>query len=167
MIFNRKYTVKEISRILSAPAFGNLDADLWGINEIHRVSRGDIAFVDHPKYYVKALSSEASLILINQKVNIPEGKAIILTEEPFTKFNQLLKYFSPYQFFPEDRAENTRIGKGTKIHPSAAIGKNATIGRHCLIMPHVCIYDKTHIGNHVIIHAGTIIGADGFYFKNR
>lgn len=167
MKFNRKYSVGEISDILSAPAFGNLEADLWGINEIHRLSKGDIAFVDHPKYYIKALSSEASLILINQKVNIPEGKAIILVDDPFTKFNQLLKHFSPYRFFSDEGPEDTKIGEGTKIHPSVVIGDNVTIGKNCLIMSNVCLYDNTTIGDRVIIHAGTIIGADGFYYKNR
>lgn len=167
MKFDRKYTVEEISRILSAPAFGNLDIEITGINEIHSVQPGDIAFVDHPKYYVKALSSKASLVLINKKVSIPEGKAIILTDEPFTKFNDLLKHFSPYQFFPEHKPKNIKIGEGSRIHPSAIIGENVTIGRNCLIMPHVCIYDNTIIGDHVTIHAGTVIGSDGFYFKNR
>src|SRR5690625_4656729 len=55
----------------------------------------------------------------------------------------------------------------TLFRSSAVIGENVTIGRNCLIMPQVCIYDNTVIGDHVTIHAGTVIGSDGFYFKNR
>jgi UDP-3-O-[3-hydroxymyristoyl] glucosamine N-acyltransferase len=53
-----------------------IDFPIYGMNEIHVVEKGDIVFVDHPKYYTKALNSAATVILINKKVDCPEGKVI-------------------------------------------------------------------------------------------
>lgn len=164
MKFDRPYTLAEICDILNAKALGNKDVSILGINEIHRVEKGDIAFVDHPKYYEKALQSAASVILINQEVDVPEGKAIVICEEPFDSFNTILNYFNPYQFFAPS---NPTIGKNTQIHPSVVMGRNVKIGSNCLIMPQVCIYDDVEIGDNVIIQAGTVIGSFGFYYKNR
>ena len=60
-----------------------------GINEIHVVKKGDLVFVDHPKYYGKALNSAATTILINKKVDCPAGKALLISEDPFRDFNKL------------------------------------------------------------------------------
>jgi UDP-3-O-[3-hydroxymyristoyl] glucosamine N-acyltransferase len=57
------------------------DFPIYGMNEIH-VEKGDIVFVDHPKYYTKALNSAATVILINKKVDCPEGKALLISEDP-------------------------------------------------------------------------------------
>ena len=167
MKLDRKYTAKEISDILSLPAFGDLNVEIYGINEIHRVEKGDIAFVDHPKYFKKVLSSDAVLILINQKIDIPAGKVIMLSEDPFGDFNRLLKYFSSLRYLSDTDAQDTVIGQDTVIHPSAVIGKNVRIGKNCKIMANVSICDDTAIGNNVVIQAGSVIGADGFYFKSR
>ena len=66
------------------------------MNEIHVVSSGDIVFVDHPKYYDKALKSKATIILINKKVDCPEGKALLISDDPFRDFNKLTNYFNPF-----------------------------------------------------------------------
>ena len=59
------------------------------MNEIHVVQPGDIVFVDHPKYYDKALQSLATIVLINKEVDCPEGKALLISDDPFRDFNKL------------------------------------------------------------------------------
>ncbi|HSQ45545.1 MAG TPA: LpxD N-terminal domain-containing protein [Lutibacter sp.] len=92
----RKYKLKEIADIIEATFVGPADYPILGFNEIHVVEEGDIVFVDHPKYYDKALHSKASVVLINKEVECPEGKALLISEDPFADFNKLTKYFNPF-----------------------------------------------------------------------
>ena len=137
------------------------------MNEIHVVEAGDIVFVDHPKYYDKALNSAASIVLINKKVACPEGKALLISNDPFRDFNKLTDHFKPYTSASSAISKSAIIGEGTSIQPNVFIGNNVQIGSNCLIHPNVTIYDDCIIGNHVTIHAGTVLGADAFYYKKR
>ncbi|WP_457616902.1 UDP-3-O-(3-hydroxymyristoyl)glucosamine N-acyltransferase [Lutibacter sp.] len=167
MKFPRKYSLKEISELINVKFIGPENFPISGINEIHVVKEGDIVFVDHPKYYDKALSSKASVILINKKVKCPQGKALLISKDPFTDFNKLSQYFAPFQKATQVISETAQIGENTIIQPSVFIGNGVTIGANCVIHPNVTIYDNCIIGNNVTIHAGTVIGADAFYYKNR
>jgi UDP-3-O-[3-hydroxymyristoyl] glucosamine N-acyltransferase len=167
MKFNKAYTLAEIATILDSTFKGEKDLVVSGINEIHRVEPGDIVFVDHPKYYSKALNSLATVVLINSDIEFPEGKAIIICDDPFKKFNHLLNYFEPFEFPEKLQNPNTSIGKGSKIHSSVAIGKNVKIGDNSLIFPNVTIGDNVTIGSNVIIQPGVVLGSFGFYYKNR
>jgi len=137
------------------------------MNEIHVVENGDIVFVDHPKYYDKALNSKATVILINKKVDCPKGKALLISEDPFRDFNTLTQYFSPFVAAVRTISNSAKIGKNTIIQPNVFIGNNVRIGDNCIIHSNVCIYDNCVIGNGVTIHAGSVLGADAFYYKNR
>lgn len=160
-------TLKNIAQLLNTSFEGNPELAVTGINEIHVVEHGDIVFVDHPKYYEKALNSKATTIIINEKVDCPEGKGLIFSEDPFKDFNFLLNSFSPFKFNLEKISESTQIGKNCQIHSSVTLGNNVIIGNDCVLYPNVVIYNDSVIGNHVIIHANSVIGGDGFYYKNR
>lgn len=167
MKFPKTYTLKEIAEITNTKFIGNAQFPVKGINEIHVVEKGDVVFVDHPKYYDKALQSAASVVLINKEVACPDGKALLISDDPFRDFNKLSNYFKPFQKANNSISNSAEIGQNTIIQPNVFIGNNVKIGDNCLIHPNVVIYDNTIIGNHVTIHAGTILGADAFYYKNR
>ncbi len=167
MKFPRVYTLKEIAQITNTEFIGNADFPVKGINEIHVVENGDVVFVDHPKYYDKALESAATIVLINKKVKCPEGKALLISDDPFRDFNKLSSYFKPLIQANNSISDSAKIGKNTIIQPNVFIGNNVIIGENCVIHPNVIIYDNCVIGNNVTIHAGTILGADAFYYKNR
>lgn len=163
----RTYSLKEIATITNTSFVGKEDFPVLGFNEIHLVEQGDIVFVDHPKYYDKALYSKATIILINKKVECPEGKALLISDDPFRDFNKLTKYFNSFQPAKNSIASSAKIGKNTIIQPNVFLGNNVVIGNNCTIHPNVVIYDDCIIGNNVTIHAGTTIGADAFYYKKR
>jgi UDP-3-O-[3-hydroxymyristoyl] glucosamine N-acyltransferase len=167
MKFSKVFTLEAIASIIGCEYIGEPDFTVTGMNEIHVVEPGDIVFVDHPKYYDKALNSAATIILINKNVACPEGKALLVSEDPFRDFNKLTSYFRPFQFSNVSIATTAIIGEGTMVQPNCFIGNNVLIGKNCLIHPNVAIYDNTVIGDNVIIHAGTVIGADAFYYKKR
>lgn len=167
MKFPQTYTLKQIATIINSSFVGDEDFPVLGMNEIHIVEEGDIVFVDHPKYYDKALQSKATIILINKQVECPKGKALLISDDPFRDFNKLTEFFKPFQKSTSLIAPSAQIGENTIIQPGAFIGNNVKIGDNCIIHSNVSIYDDCVIGNNVNIHAGTILGADAFYYKKR
>lgn len=167
MKFPKVHSLEEIANLLNCEFIGDKNFEVLGMNEIHVVEPGDIVFVDHPKYYDKALQSAATIVLINKKVECPEGKALLISDDPFRDFNTLTKHFKPFQFANVAISSSANIGEGTVIQPNSFIGNYVKIGKNCLIHSNVSIYDHTVIGDNVIIHAGTILGADAFYYKKR
>lgn len=167
MKFPIPQTLENIAVIIGSDYVGEANFPVFGMNEIHVVQPGDIVFVDHPKYYEKALQSQATVILINKEVDCPVGKALLISEDPFRDFNKLTHHFMPFQSANSAISESAEIGEGTVIQPNVFVGNNVKIGRDCLIHSNVCIYDNTVIGNNVTIHAGTVLGGDAFYYKNR
>lgn len=167
MKFPKVYPLKEIAAIIGTGYVGDDDFPVHGMNEIHVVEPGDIVFVDHPKYYDKALQSAATIVLINKEVDCPEGKALLISDDPFRDFNTLTRHFRPFVSSSASIAPSAEIGEGTVIQPNAFVGNNVKIGKNCLIHSNVAIYDNTIIGDNCIIHAGTVLGADAFYYKKR
>jgi UDP-3-O-[3-hydroxymyristoyl] glucosamine N-acyltransferase len=167
MKFSKPLTLSEIAGFIDASYTGLPGFQVTGINEIHMVEPGDLTFVDHPKYYDKALKSKATTILINRKVAAPEGKALIFSDNPFDDYMKLVRHLRPFEKASGMISPTAEIGEGTTIQPGTFIGNHVTIGRNCLIHANVTIYDHSVIGNNVIIHSGTVIGADAFYFQKR
>ena len=159
-------SVKQLAKFLNCESSGDENILISGINEIHKVEKGDLVFVDHPKYFEKALNSIASVIIINDtSVTVPKGKAIIHSKDPFSAFNKLTKHFAPSSKNLENIGKNIAIGSNSFIHQSSVIGDNVIIGDDCTIHANVTIYDHSEIGNNVTIHANTVIGANAFYYK--
>lgn len=167
MKFHKIHTLKEVADIIGSKYIGDPNFQVYGMNEIHVVEPGDIVFVDHPKYYDKALQSSATIILINKEVECPEGKALLVSDDPFRDFNKLTRHFRPFQATDASISLSATIGEGTYIQPNCFIGNHVKIGKNCIIHSNVSIYDHTVIGDNVVIHAGTILGADAFYYKKR
>lgn len=140
---------------------------ITGINEIHKVENGDITFVDHPKYYDKALSSAATFIIINKETEAPPGKVLLVCNDPFSAYNKIVNHYFPFSPSSKHISDSAVIGKGTVLQPGVFVGNQVCIGKKCIIHSNVSIYDHSIIGDNVIIHANTVIGSDAFYFKRR
>ncbi|WP_332033804.1 UDP-3-O-(3-hydroxymyristoyl)glucosamine N-acyltransferase [Kaistella sp.] len=164
MTFNQPQTLRNIADLIGAQMIGDENFPVLGTNEIHRVKAGEIVFVNHPKYYDKALNSEATIILIDKVVNCPEGKALLVSDDPFRDFNKINTHFTRIYNFSEE-LHDLEVGEGTRIHPSAVIGNEVKIGKNCIIFPNVVIGDRTIIGDNVIIQSGTVLGGDAFYYR--
>lgn len=166
MKFTRNYSVKElVSLMQDARLVGPEDFQVSGMNEIHMVEEGDITFVDLDKYYDRALTSKASVILIDKEVACPEGKCIIISSDPLGNFNRLTRHFKPFIPCSTAISPTAKIGKGTIIQPNCFIGNHVEIGENCIIHANVVINDYSIIGNNTIIQPGAIIGGDACYFQ--
>src|SRR3954447_20382863 len=110
-----------LADFLEARLIGNTNASASGINEIHKVERGDLVFVDHPKYYRKCLESAASFIIINQEVECPPQKALLIVEQPFEAYQKIVRHFRPFERATQSVSNNASIGKTSYIYPNVFI----------------------------------------------
>ena len=164
MDFPFAYTLSEFAKKFNLDYYGDDNLELTGSNEIHRVRKGDFIFCDSAKYYNKAFQSAATVVIVKEKIDIPEGKGILICPDPFQTFNAINKHFTPAQVAASfSRTEYPNCD----IAVNAMIGKNVTIGEGTIIHPGVVIYDNTIIGKNVLIHANTVLGADAFYYQKR
>ena len=167
MQFPSPVSVQWIAELIQATITGNINGQATGINELHKVETGDLVFVDHPKYYDLCINSNADFIIINKALDVPEGKALLIVENPFEAYCKIVHYFKPFTRANKMISDSVVLGQGTYIYPSAFIGHHVTIGKNCIIHPNVTIMDHCIIGNNVIIQSGTVIGSDAFYYNTK
>src|SRR5215471_11452841 len=159
MRFDKPVPLTWIAEFISAKIIGEQNASATGINEIHKVEKGDLVFVDHPKYYTICIQSAASFIIINKEMDCPKGKALLVVEDPFESYLKLVNHFRPFNPSMKLISESSQVGEGTVIMPNSYIGNHVTIGKNSVIFPNVTILDHCVIGDHVIIQSGTVIGS--------
>ena len=167
MQFPSPVSLPWIAEFIHAKLTGNSNQQATGINEIHKVEKGDLVFVDHPKYYDKCLNSAASFIIINKETDVPEGKCLLVVENPFEAYCKIVNHFRPFEPSYKMISESAVIGEGSFIYPGAFIGNHVRIGNNTIIHPNTSIMDHSIIGDNVVIQAGTVIGSDAFYYNTK
>ncbi|TNE54567.1 MAG: UDP-3-O-(3-hydroxymyristoyl)glucosamine N-acyltransferase [Bacteroidetes bacterium] len=160
-------SLKDAAEFLNCDFLGDPAHLITGLNEIHMVETGDLVFVDHPKYYEKALHSAATTILIDKKVDCPPGKGLLISAQPFDDYNRLTKHYTPFKPVRSGQGENVRIHPDAIIYPNVFIGNDVEIGAGSILYPGACIMDRTIIGKDVKVGPGSIIGYDAFYYKKK
>lgn len=167
MKFPKPLSVGWLAELIGAELVGDTAGHATGINELNKAEPGDVVFVDHPKYYSKSIQSAASYIIINSKADVPEGKALLIVDQPFEAFLKIVQHFRPFMPSSVPISATAFIGEGTFIHPNVYIGHEVSIGRNCIIYPNVTIMDYCVLGDNVIIQPGTVIGSDAFYYNSK
>ena len=165
MKFSKPISIKEIAERFDCKLIGNADLEATGMNEIHKVEKGDITFVDLDKYYSKSINSAASIIIIDKKADFPEGKALLLCKNPFQVYNQIAKEHRPFEPLNKMVSDSAVIHPSSILEPNVVVGNHVRIGKNCYIQANVFIGEYTVIGDNVTIQAGSVIGTDAFYFK--
>ncbi|HEY4110470.1 UDP-3-O-(3-hydroxymyristoyl)glucosamine N-acyltransferase [Puia sp.] len=167
MQFPSPVSIQWLAEFLGAGLIGDKNGQATGINEIHKVEKGDLVFVDHPKYYDTCIRSAATYIIINKVVEVPPGKALLVVDNPFEAYLKIVRHFRPFEPATKMISDSATIGKGTYIYPGAFVGHHVSIGNDCVIHPNVTILDHCIIGDNVVIQAGTVIGSDAFYYNGK
>lgn len=166
MKFPQPIPVRELALRLNArQIIGDDTLSATGINEIHKVEPGDIAFSDVKKYFEKTLKSAATVILLNEPADCPPGKVILVVENPFEAYDGLMREHRPFEPLTSPVSHRAGIHPTAIIEPGVVIAANVRIGAHCHIQANSYIGEYTHIGDHVSIGPNTTIGSDAFYFK--
>lgn len=167
MKLKQAITLKEAASFLNCEFIGNPEHLITGINEIHQVETGDLVFVDHPKYYDKALKSAATTIIIDKKVDCPEGKGLLVSDFPFDDYNKLTKHYDPIIRQNTPIGINTTIHESAFIYPNVFIGNNVIIEKDVVIYPNAVLMDNTIIREGAKIGPGAVLGHFAFYYKKK
>lgn len=185
------FSATQIAALINGKITGDANASVNSFGKIEEAQNGQLAFLANPKYEEYLYSTKASVIIINDALELKQEVTATLIRVPdaYTAFATLLNtyqkmmqqqlngiqepsYISKSASYGENvfigafsyLGENVKVGNGTKIYPNAYIGNNVKVGDNSIIHPGVKIYHDCVIGNNVIIHAGTVIGSDGFGF---
>lgn len=168
MKFSQPISVHTLAERFSArQILGDATLFATGINEIHKVEAGDIAFSDVKKYFDKTLKSAATVILLNEPTECPPGKAILVVDQPFEVYDALVREQRPFEPLRYPISHLADIHPTAILEPGVMVAANVRIGAHCHIQAHAYIGEYTYIGDHVSIGVGTILGTDAFYFKKQ
>lgn len=165
MKFPNPIPVKEIASKIGAKIIGDDTLIASGINEIHKVTPGDITFSDVKKYFAKSIQSAATIILLNEPAECPKGKAILVCEDPFRAYDSLIREHRPVYPLSVSISESASVHPSSIIEPNVVIANNVEIGENCHIHANVVIREHTVIKNNVTVMANTVIGQEAFYYK--
>ena len=167
-----EFTAKQIADMIGGRVEGSEQAKINTFAKIEEGKEGAISFLSNPKYTSYIYDTKASVVLINEDVELtqPVNCTLIRVKNAYESVAKLLQLYAsmmpkktgidPLAFV----SKSAQIGENVYIAPFAYIGDNVKIGDGTCIYPHVTIYDGCQIGKNVTIHAGSVIGADGFGF---
>jgi UDP-3-O-[3-hydroxymyristoyl] glucosamine N-acyltransferase len=158
-----------------------------GVNSVEQAGEGELIFAEDVASVAKALASKAGVVVLKAgcAADFPQGKCVVEAEQPrlwFARAAELLNpALPPTGVHPTAViganvklgegvsigpcavvGDNAQIGDGTRIEAGAVIGDGVRIGEHCRIYPRAVLYPGTTLRNRVIVHAGVVLGADGF-----
>ena len=185
-----EFTAKQIAEFVQGRVEGNENATVKTFAKIEEGVPGAISFLSNPKYTHYLYETQSSIVLINEDVELekPVSTTLIRVKNAYECVAKLLQLYesmkpkksgidslasiSPKATIGENVyigafaviGDGAVIGNGTQIYPHTVIGDGVTIGENGLVYPNVTIYQGCKIGNNVTIHAGSVIGADGFGF---
>lgn len=167
MKFKQPIAAKDIAARFGAKMIGDERLIATGINEIHKVVPGDIAFSDVKKYFEKTLESAATIILLNAETPCPPGKVILVVQDPFRVYNTLVEEERPYESLRHAIDHRANVHPSAVIEPGAIIAAHATIAEGAYIQANAYIGSFTEVGRDVVVGPGAIIASDAFYFKKH
>lgn len=183
-------TLAEIAKLVDGEVVGDGKLVITGLRGIKEASKGDLTFVENPKYVPLLAKTKASAILTSRTLEVKD-KTVIRTDNPSLAFAKVASLLStdntphikgihktavidksaklgknvivgPYAVIED----NVKIGENTVIHSGCFIGHHTVIGKDGLIYPRVTVRERIEIGDRVIIHSGSVIGSDGFGYVN-
>ena len=186
-----QFSAAQIAALINGKLEGDPEVRVDNFGKIEEAQVGQLAFLANPKYEEFLYSTKASIIIINESQVLKEKIKATLLRVPdaylafaslLSKYQEMMNqqlsgiqepvYISKSASLGEHVyvgsfayiGNNVKIGQHVKIYPQVYIGDDVSIGDHSVIFPGVKIYHRCVIGQHVAIHAGSVIGADGFGF---
>lgn len=185
-----EFSAKQIAEYVQGTVVGDENATVHTFSKIEEGIPGALSFLSNPKYTHYIYTTQSSIVLVNKDFN-PEQEistTLIKVENAYESLARLMSlyemslpkkvgisslasiaesakigkdvYIGPYTCI----GEGAEIGDGCYIHPHVTVGTNVKVGTNTTLYPHVTIYHDCRIGNRCILHAGAVIGADGFGF---
>ena len=177
-----EFSAQQIASVLGGTVEGDPEVKVNNFSKIEEGKPGTLTFLANPKYEHFIYQTEASIVLVNNDFTPaePVKATLVKVANAYASLAILLNmagidatafiagsatvgegcYVGNFAYIGED----VKIGKNSRIYPHAYIGDHVTIGDNCTVYPHATIYNGCVIGNNCILHAGSVIGSDGFGF---
>lgn len=181
-------TVAELAELVGGRAVGEAGARVRGVASLEAAGEGDVAFVEDEKLFEAARACRASCVIVPEGAaqKFEGSKSLVETARPKLAFALAAEVLHPpakrapsihtYKAMADDVTLGTRvhiaagaligegstIGDGTQILEGVRVGRRVTVGRECVLHPNVVLYDGVSLGDRVVLHAGVVVGADGF-----
>lgn len=184
----KSITLASIQDLLGAKLIGDASCVITGIASLHHARAGHITFLDNPKYKQYLASSNASCVIVSAAFAEACQTNALVVDNPYYAYAKVAQLFLPVRRFNSGIHQTAVVGEGCNIHDSVSIGAHVVIGDNCVIQagsviepgcvinegcsiganthfyPRVTLYHHCEVGANVIIHAGAVIGSDGFGF---
>ena len=183
--------LSEVALLLGGRLHGDPDAEITGVSGIEDARPGDITYLLKPSLLEQAEGSAAACVIVKEVFLPGFKKNQLAVDDPQIAFIRLLEHFHtagrppagisdlafisggaevdsqatvlPFVFI----GEGARIGAGSLLYPGVSVGAGSKIGRDCILHPNVTVREGVTIGDRVGIHAGSVIGSDGFGYIMR
>jgi UDP-3-O-[3-hydroxymyristoyl] glucosamine N-acyltransferase len=180
-------SLKEVAEFVQGRVVGDGGVSIRGISSISAASPGDLVFVEDEKILILAMNSPASAVIAGESAATKTlAKPLLICSQPRLAFAKSARLFTWEEVqlagmhssaivhssarlgkdvFIAERVvvgENVVIGDGTRIGAGSVVGASVSLGRNCHLYPNVTIYPGVRLGDRVIVHAGTVLGSDGF-----
>ena len=188
-----EFTAKQIAEFIGGRVEGNADASVCTFAKIEEGTEGAISFLSNPKYTHFLYDTKSTIVLVNDDLVLdrPVEATLIRVKNAYEAVAKLLQLYESMKpkrtgidslAFVSSKAtigkdvyigafsyigDGAVVGDGCQIAPQVYIGDGVHVGKQCQFFPHVTIYQGCQIGNNVTIHAGSVIGADGFGFAPK
>lgn len=185
-----EFTARQIAQVINGEIIGNENVTVNSFSKIEEGKPGSISFLANPKYTHYIYNTKASIVLIDKNAILekPVETTLIKVDNAYECIAKLLQMYEatkpkktgidPLAFVSTNAkigkncyigafayvGDNVSIGDNTQIYPHTTICENTTIGESCTLYPNVTVYHGSVIGDRVILHAGSVIGSDGFGF---
>ena len=185
-----EFSAKQIAQVIQGTIEGDENATVHTFAKIEEGQPGAISFLSNPKYTHYIYDTKSTIVLIDKSVELekPSRATLIRVDNAYECVAKLLQIYeaakprksgidplasiSPKATVGKDVyvgafaviGDNAVIGDGCQIYPHAVIGDGVKVGEQCLIYPNVTIYHGCVLGNRVTLHAGSVVGSDGFGF---
>lgn len=187
----KSISVERIARLVGGKARGEVGRLLIGVQTLDEAGPRELSWLGSSKYLKKLGTTKAGAILTSEAMEVPEDFTIIKVADPDLALCRVLEYFNPGTpeippgVHPTALAHPTaeisgaaigayvvvdrgaRIGAGTQLHAGVFVGAETEIGRDCTLWPNVVVRERCQLGDRVIIHPNTTIGADGYGYLQR
>lgn len=185
-----EFTAKQIAAYIGGEIVGDENATVHTFAKIEEGMPGALSFLSNPKYTAYIYDTQSSIVLVNSDF-VPEKPikaTLIKTANAYESLAKLMMlyesvkpkkrgissmasiadsatigenvYIGPFVYI----GERAIVGDNTIIEANTSIGDGATVGNDCLLYNGVTIYHDCKVGNHCILHAGSVVGSDGFGF---
>jgi UDP-3-O-[3-hydroxymyristoyl] glucosamine N-acyltransferase len=180
------FTTAAVAKHLDGEVLGDANLPLTGFAPADRAQGGDLTFAENEEFFARAEQSAAAAIIVSGALTSTTGKVLIRVANARIAFAKVLALFFPEPALPAGSHPSAVVARTAQVDPGAYIGPNCVIGERaqiaagtilhagnyvgddcklgaaCVLFPNVTLYPRTELGQRVRIHAGTVIGSDGY-----